>query len=306
MAAGHEPDFRQKRDLHLVVTDSGLGGLSVCAEVERNLRRAGRGGNIRLTYFNASPDRQRGYNDMPGMASRARMFDRALESMGRFQPDVILIACNTLSIVYRLTEFSGKSEIPVHGIIEAGLDLCHESLCADPGGSLVILGTRTTIESGVHRDGLVQKGVEPRRIAAVSCHGLAAATEVDPDGPVVAGLIERCAAEAGNAGLPGEILYAGLCCTHYTYVSGYIREALERHTGMTVRILDPNVSLADSVAAGMQSAQAGPAGGATTVEVVSKVELDSSKRRVIAGRLEPISAATAQALLSYTHIPDLF
>ena len=306
MAAGHEPDFRQKRDLHLVVTDSGLGGLSVCAEVERNLRRAGRGGNVRLTYFNASPDRQRGYNDMPDMASRARMFDRALESMGRFQPDVILIACNTLSILYSLTECSRKSIIPVQGIIDAGLDLCHESLCADPGGSLVILGTRTTIESGVHRDGLVQKGVDPRRVAAVSCHGLAAAIEVDPDGPVVAGMIERCSAETGKAGLPGEVLYAGLCCTHYTYVSGYIRAALDRHTGMTVRILDPNRRLADSLAAGMQSAQPGPAGVVLTVEVVSKVELDGSKRRVIADRLESRSPDTAQALLSYTHIPDLF
>lgn len=42
------------------------------------------------------------------------------------------------------------------------------------------------------------------------------------------------------------------------------------------------------------------------VRVISKVELDEKKRRAVAKRLEPVSEATAQALLSYNRDPGLF
>ena len=64
-------------DAHLVVTDSGLGGLSICAALERRLRAEGRR-SVRLTYVNAWPFEGRGYNDLPDLRARAEVFDRAL------------------------------------------------------------------------------------------------------------------------------------------------------------------------------------------------------------------------------------
>jgi hypothetical protein len=43
-----------------------------------------------------------------------------------------------------------------------------------------------------------------------------------------------------------------------------------------------------------------------SVEVVSKVELPEAQRRAVARRIEPVSATTANALLEYRRIPDLF
>ncbi len=296
----------QDKSLHLLITDSGLGGLSICAGIESNFRSAGASARLRLTYINAWPDSTGGYNSIPDMQSRAEVFDRALARMNEFRPDRIVIACNTLSVLYPLTAHARSAVIPVLGIIDAGVDLFLEALRADPAGSIVIFGTRTTIESRVHRDRLQQAGIAGERIVTHPCHGLAAAIEIDPDGQAVAGMIQSCVAEACAANPAGPLLFAGLACTHYTYVADQICTVLERQSGKRVVILDPNRRLADIV---IPSGGGGniPAGAPqTSVAVISGVALEETRRRAVATRLEPISGVTARALLSYTHAPDLF
>ena len=46
------------------------------------------------------PTLGRGYNDLPDVASRAAVLDKALAAMTAFRPGLILIACNTLSVLY--------------------------------------------------------------------------------------------------------------------------------------------------------------------------------------------------------------
>ena len=92
--------------MHLVITDSGLGGLAICAGIEQAVRLAGSGGALRITYVNAWPDDHHGYNDLSGMPAQAAVFDRALAAIDAMRPDRILIACNTLSIVYAHTAHS--------------------------------------------------------------------------------------------------------------------------------------------------------------------------------------------------------
>jgi glutamate racemase len=306
-------------DAHIVITDSGLGGLSICAALEKDLREADMPQVVRLTYVNAWPFEGRGYNDLPNAAARADVFDRALLRMSAMRPDRILIACNTLSILYPLTEFSRNPPVPVQGIVAAGVDLFEERLRDDPAASIVLTGTKTTIESGVHRDQLVHRGIDPARIAAAPCHGLAAAIEKDVDGAGVAELIDECATRAAAAAPPGAVLFAGLCCTHYGYVAVRIVDALARKTGRRVRSLDPNLRLVGSLMAedgffegargrepGAGQARLGGSQGDVTVELISKVELGETARRGIARLLEPVSAVTARALLSYSRVPDLF
>jgi glutamate racemase len=306
-------------DAHIVITDSGLGGLSICAALEKNLREAGLSRAVRLTYVNAWPFEDRGYNDLPDAAARADAFDRALLRMSAMRPDRILIACNTLSILYPHTAFSRQPPVPVQGIVDAGVDLFAQRLNDDPASSIVLTGTKTTIESGVHRDQLVRRGIDPARIAAVSCHGLAAAIEKDVDGAAVAEFIDVCASKAAEAAPPGAVLFAGLCCTHYGYVAVRIVDALARKTCRRVRALDPNLRLVGSLMAddglldgaparepGAGEALRGGSRGDVTVELISKVELDDTARRAVARLIEPVSAVTARALLSYSRVPDLF
>lgn len=300
-------DFGRKSGaLTVVITDSGLGGLLVCADLERRLRRTAGDGAVRLIYVNAWPDAHYGYNDLPDVAARAAVFDRALAAMTAFHPDFVLIACNTLSVIYEATAFGKAPVVPVTGILDEGADLFHEALNGDPEGVLALFGTRTTISSGEHIRRLVQRGVDPRRIIAEPCHGLAAAIDKDPDSPAVPGLVEDCALRIVPRLPSGAPLYAGLACTHYAYVADAFRASLVRHTGAKVEILDPGDRLVDSLTGGLGTRRA-PAGRTrASVEVVSKLDLPEAQRQAVARRLKSISATTARALLEYRRIPDLF
>jgi hypothetical protein len=198
------------------------------------------------------------------------------------------------------------------------VSLFYEALASDPGGAIVLLGTKTTIESGAHRNELVRRGVAAARIAAVSCHGLAGAIERDPDGAVVSELLETCTNRVCDAQPPGGTLLVGLCCTHYGYVGDRLAALLAAASGRPVCCLDPNRRLVTETLAGFArpagpasgspgaAGQSGHEGSAAVVKVVSKVTLTEAARTAIARLVEPVSPPTAQALRTYTHLPDLF
>jgi len=302
--------------MHIVVTDSGLGGLSICASLERRLRGLPAPAGTRLTYVNAWPDERHGYNDLPDMKARANVFDRALSAIDRLVPDAIVIACNTLSVVFEHTErrrLAGAA--PVLGIIDSGVDLFREALEADPMSAIALMGTKTTIESGVHRERLVGLGIDPGRLAPVACPGLARAIETDPGSSTVDDLVEKCASQAAASVPPRGPLFAGLCCTHYGYVAADIGAALSRKTGREVTTLDPNERMVDLVVAALGGGSVQVTGELVdstnsqvpiAVEVVSKVVLEERKRRGVAALVEDVSPTTARALISYSHVPALF
>jgi glutamate racemase len=289
--------------VHLVITDSGLGGLTVCAALERALSAAR--ADVRLTYVNAWPATGTGYNDLPDMAARAGVFDRALDAMEGMRPDVILIACNTLSIVYEHTAFHSSGAVPVQGIVGGGVALFLELLTRHPASALVLIGTRTTIDADVHRRRLAENGIAVTRVGAASCHGLATAIERGPDSDATASLINTCAARAAAAAPPGDPLFVGLACTHYGMVADRIAAALSAQTGRHVLPLDPNTRLVEEVTSLAADSLPGP-GAAPRVEVLSKVELLEDQREGVARLLDPISPTTAAALRDYRHVPDLF
>lgn len=298
------------KEVNLLITDSGLGGLSVCAEVVRNLKRQHSCRSARITYFNAWPEQDRGYNLFDGLEERARVFDGALRGMERFRPDLILIACNTLSVLYPRTRFSREAAVPVTDIIGFGVELIAQGLVAQPDGQALILGTPTTVEAGVHRDRLLERGIEAGRIVQQPCDRLAGEIEKDPDSATVREMIGRYARQAAQqAGRAGRPTLAALCCTHYGYAEGVFREKLEEAFAGPVTLLNPNGAMASSL-----FDEGGPAAcGASeapeaqvSVEVVSRIVLSQKKIDSIAKILEAASTETAAALRHYQHDPALF
>ena len=309
--------------MHLVITDSGLGGLSVCAGIARAWRDVRARGDLHITYVNAWPEEGRGYNDFPGIEARAAVFDRALARIDGLDPDRILIACNTLSIVYGATARQRRTTgAPVQGIIEAGVGLFERALRADATASIVLVGTRTTIASGVHRDALLARGMDPARVTSASCHGLATAIEHGVTDASTAALIETCAERAATALAGYGQVFLGLCCTHYGLAERPLVHALAARVARPVTALDPNRALVDEVMAALETGGHVPAGGGPigdarsapevatgatpSVTVVSKVSLSTTRRENVASLLQTVSPATADALRHYTHDPDLF
>lgn len=62
----------QKDTITVLVTDSGLGGLSVCADIEARARRSGLYRQIRIIFANALPESNRGYNKMKTTAEKVK------------------------------------------------------------------------------------------------------------------------------------------------------------------------------------------------------------------------------------------
>ena len=98
----------------LILCDSGLGGLDIAAPFFRKKEKA----EWDMIYINGCPDPKFGYNDLAESAMQEAVFRAVLESMERFSPALCMIACNTLSIVWRKLSAHYQPSFPVMGIID--------------------------------------------------------------------------------------------------------------------------------------------------------------------------------------------
>jgi glutamate racemase len=305
LAESNMIDIFQQPSLSILVTDSGLGGFSVFADAARRLEKDPMFESVTMTYFNAWPEKGHGYNHMADMEERARVFDQALNAMEEFKPDILMIACNTLSAVYPHTKFSKDPRPRVVGIIEVGVDMMFERLSAVPGSRVLILGTAATIESGVHQGALEKKGISSGRITSQPCPRLAAEIENDPAGSRTVDMIEGFAREAAlkMKGQKGP-LFAALCCTHYGYCRSIFEEMLRKHTGAEVGIVDPNTRMSGTVLEGNGLRKV--SGLEIKMKVVTRIKWERSTIESISRLTAGVSPAAAKALAAYEYRSDLF
>jgi glutamate racemase len=295
-----------KDSITVLVTDSGLGGLSVSADIARRALTQHCYRSIRLVFANALPGSTQGYNQLPTLEEKARVFSAALAGMyAKTRPDVILIACNTLSVVYPATAFAKHAPVPVVGIVEIGSRMMAERLKADSASRLVLFGTETTVGEDAHRALMRPMGIPMERMAAQACPDLAGEIQSDPASDVVRTMVEMYAAEgAGRLVQSPAHTIIGLCCTHYGYVAPLFVEAVRRTTGGGVEVIDPNMGMADVLFAPSCTSRF------VTTEVLERVftraSISTGEIESIARLLEPISAQTALALRQVEIDTELF
>ncbi len=296
----------QRDSITVLVTDSGLGGLAVAADLDARVRTSGVYRKVRIIFANALPESNRGYNRMKTTQQKVRVFNDALAGMAHaYAPDVILVACNTLSVLIPQTAFAAASPIPVLGIVGTGVDMLYDKLAAAPGSAAIIFGTETTIGAGTHRRMLMERGIDPARIVTRTCPNLAGAIETDASGSAVAAAVDGFAALAAaelHAG-PGKV-FAGLCCTHYGYAAARFREALAAHGVASVEIVDPNTRMNEVLFPPEHPRVTDRP--VCTVEVVSRAVISPEEQASIGGLVEGVSPATAIALRTYLLQRDLF
>lgn len=296
--------FLNRKSATVLITDSGLGGLSICADMISRMHRHPLFENARIIYFNAWPESHRGYNRFDTVAERIRVFDRALAGMRTYAPDLIMVACNTLSALYDRTDFSRSTDIPVVGIIDFGVSLIHDALTASPDSRTLILGTLTTIEENRHKQMLMERGIDADRVITQACDGLATAIEKNPGGAEVMELADRYIREAAakiekNDGP----IHAALCCTHFGYSASVIEQKIKQHVTDNVKLLNPNRLMGGFL---FDEGQGLYPEARIDVKVVSKIKIDDIKIDSISNLVKDQSPETAHALRNYEHKPDLF
>ncbi len=295
-----------KDTVTIVVTDSGLGGLSVAADVESRVRASRIYRSVRVIFCNALAEKNYGYNSMKTREEKIHVFSSALTGMVKwYHPDIILIACNTLSVLYAETAFSKTAQIPVVGIVEIGVDLMAEQLLADTSSIALILGTPTTITAAKHREGLIKKGIAPTRIVMQACRNLESEIQTDPASSTTRAMIDAYIGEAlGPHPDPAKPIVAGLCCTHYGYSLAIIDSTLKKYAASTYRVVDPNSRMADFLFP--KGKEGLVPSSSCEVSVVSRTLVTDEEMVSLGGLLARVSAPTAAALRGFVHKRELF
>lgn len=299
-------DVLKKEKIRILVTDSGLGGLSVAAGVDKKLNQFKPFKEAEIIFFNSLPAHNKGYNSMKDVKQKAKVFDSALNSMvDNCHPDIILIACNTLSVVYPETEFSKTTKIPVIGIVELGVDLMSDSLKNNPGSNVFILGTPTTINSDSHKKKLLAKGFAEENIYTQACKNLESEIQEDTESKAVKELLNKYSDEMkSKVKTPAAKNFVGLCCTHYGYAFNLIDSVMKSKFGDNTELLNPNSKMGDLFITDSNKNKFDEI--KTTVKVVSQVDITEQENKSLGKLLGKDSVKTEKALKNYILKENLF
>jgi glutamate racemase len=286
------------------ITDSGVGGLSVCAALEILLRRTPLDTDVEILYLNAALRDDYAYNAMPDRETKLRTFAGFLENAyRRYRPDHLYIACNSLSVLFRDPFFGPQRRVPVRGIVRTGLDAMRSALRAQPEAAVAIFATPTTVAEGTYLKALLNDGLAETRVVQQACPGLPDAISNDRSGGQARELLERFVPEAlAQFQDRPDRLIAFLGCTHYGYQAGVFEMLLrDRIAGTTV--LNPNPAAADDIVAWLGRA---PGHGRLGVRVISPYRIPEQPMASLSRYLGDSAPATVSALHGFKHDPLLY
>lgn len=292
-----------KEKFVIAVTDSGLGGLNIVPRLEKLFSSSKAVKEVELIFVNALLHPSMGYNRMRNMDEKSWVFNSVLEGIKKwYSPDLLLIACNTLSVVYEHTKFNKNPLYPVIGIIDAGVDLLLEKM-GDGNSIGIILGTPTTINGGVHKQKLIKAGIEESRIITVPCPMLESEIQSAPGSDEVKRMIAEYVGTALKDKLIDSKIYPSLCCTHYEY-SLKAFEKFFSSVGFDYEIINPNKKLAENLKPFLidnkyEQTQ-------VKIRVVTKNAIAPPDIEALYSLLEMNSIKTSEALRNYELKPDLF
>jgi glutamate racemase len=296
----------ERERMTVVITDSGLGGLSVVADAAEKLRRHGGFREVDLVFVNALFTNRGGYNGLPDRDEKRAVLNSALQAMDeRFDPDLILVACNTLSVLADDTPFARAESTPLAGIVETGAQQIAAFLADHPDATNVMFATRTTVEEGDHVAQLERLGIAESRIAAQACPQLTQYIEQGFDAMDTELLIDAYVDEAlSTMGPVDGPLSVSFNCTHFGYSLQAWKRAFEDRGVDVAAWLDPNRQMVDFLIP--QSSKARYPETAVTVKVVSMVDIPAASIDSIGRWLHGVSPATEAALRDYDRVDDLF
>ncbi len=290
--------------MHILITDSGVGGVSVVAYAERFVREHGFREPVKLTFANAAPENDYGYNSMPTREEKLATFDRFLRNVtDRYQPDIIYVACNTLSVLLPDTPYFVRAAIPVKGIVETGVALLLGELESDARSVALVFGTQTTIAAATYPRMLAERGIAPARIISQACPGLADTISEDREGAKTGNEIRmwvsRALEKLGDTSVP---VVACLACTHYGYRKELFAAAFAE-AGIRATVVNPNESAVGDL---FPDARNEAEHRVVEVGFVTRYAIPEATIEALTWFLEGISPKTVAAMTNYQHVPDLF
>lgn len=259
-----------------------------------------------IIFFNALFSSTGGYNSLSRREDKIQIFSSALENLEqKFKPDLIIIGCNTLSVLFPETPFAHKSKTPMLTIVKPALEMMGEALRSHPEAWVIIYGTPTTINEGTYQRELVKRGFLAERIVTQACPELEIYIERGFDQEetewLIQGYVEESLRKIPRSKAP---IIASLNCTHYAYTLPFWKKALSSSEHELVALLNPNTKMIDflfppQLKNRFHSCE-------VRVKVVSMIPFPKEVIKSITRALNSVSPETSQALRHYELKPDLF
>ncbi|MCC6624395.1 MAG: glutamate racemase [Deltaproteobacteria bacterium] len=214
------------------IFDSGIGGLTVAAEIARRLPHEDLiylGDTARLPYGTKSA------------ATVIRYSERAVDLLLRYPIKAVVVACNTAS-AHALPSLEKHTDLPVLGVIAPGARAAIATGCS----RIAVAATEATIRSGAYQRELtaLDPGVTIEAAPWPLCVPLAEEGWVDH--PVTRLTLATYLAPFVRAG--AEALVLG--CTHYPVFKPLIRKILDEDLGGAgLRLVDSAEAVTDELEA---------------------------------------------------------
>ena len=295
-----------KKKIKIVVTDSGLGGLSVVEDIALKMKKYGLYEKAEIIFANALFDANSGYNRLTDRKEKIRIFDKAISGIEKtYKPDYIFIACNTLSVLYPETEFSKHTKTKVITIVDYGVNLINKYLQKDKNSNVIIFGTKTTVAEDTYGKLLRKKGIDKNRIVSQACPELQEYIERDPKGEKTFKMISKFVGEALNKLKDNDKdLYISLNCTHYGYAGNLWEKAFKQNNSKLSGVLNPNYEMSKILF--QKNEQQTPSETELKISVVSKVKLAEKNINSMTNLFKSSCPELAKALKNYELKQDLF
>ena len=298
--------------MSLLITDSGLGGLSMLAHLvlELESKMIGEAGSeMKMVYLNAVPRDHYGYNDMTSAEERVRVFNGLLEKAeDRFQPEKIFVACGSLSALLDEVPYVEKHRQKIQGIGWIGRQLLTEAIQEKPDAPVFVFATPVTISEGLYSVTGLSGIQRPEVYIEQPCPGLAnqISSKLE-ERAIFAEIMECCqkALESAESDLKfnshqDPIVFLG--CTHYSFRADLFVEAFSELGFPRVTLLDPVPASALSLA---QDHFCSEGTDGIRIEFISPYRLPDVEQKTIATLLDQISPITAEAFRSGRVMPEL-
>ena len=303
--------------MNIVITDSGLGGLSVCAQLIHLLKNYSVPENydrpsldIKITYVNAVPSNDRGYNSMSGKQEQIETFEKIISNTVRLDsPDNIIVACGTLSVLLNKMTHPGINSVKIEGIVSIGIQLLVDNLIKIPKAKAIIMATPTTVSNNSFQSELFNKGIAKNQIVTQSCPNLANEISNDPEGSKVEKSIQYWVKKSLQQlqGKTTDHLILFLGCTHYSYHENMFKMAFINEGFSKLTVLNPKYAAAEKLKNYVLSEQSinSVLKNCFSINFLTPYIIPEQEIITLNNLLTPISPETSKALINAKIVPEL-
>ncbi|MGN6573750.1 MAG: glutamate racemase [Pseudolabrys sp.] len=236
----------------ILVFDSGVGGLTVFREVKKARPDA--------RYVYLADDAGFPYGNQPEDRLIVRIAEVIGEAIKAHAPDLIVVACNTASVI-ALADLRTRYAVPFVGTVPAIKPACAQSRTK----RIAVLGTQATVSREYTR-ALIREFASGCKVALVGSPRLATYAEAElagtpvTDADIAAEILPCFLDEEGD-----RTDTVVLACTHYPLLLDRYR----RVAPWAVEWLDPAPAIARRVADLLRDRPPSPAAGSQTIAFTS-------------------------------------